>query len=198
MTKANVSQFYIGSDAGGSLDFAITTVGAGKMILSTTNTARVTIGATGDVGIGVSVAGALIHGIKTTEQLRLGYDASNYASYTVGSTGSLTVALTGTSPTMTVSNNFIVGSGKTLTLGNAAVTGLVAGALAATTNASIVIYDSTGQALRIALLYDISTLDTMNRDERFVLSFFFFSKQKTPYEWSASLVAWEMCIGDGV
>jgi len=36
-----------------------------------------------------------------------------------------------------------------LKLGNAATTGLVAGALAATTNASIVIYDSTGQAYRI-------------------------------------------------
>ena len=43
----------------------------------------------------------------------------------------------------------VVASGKTLTLGNAAVTGLVAGVLAATTNASIVITDSGGQAYRI-------------------------------------------------
>jgi predicted TIM-barrel enzyme len=42
-----------------------------------------------------------------------------------------------------------VKSGKRLTLGNANTTGLSAGALAATTNASIVIYDSTGQAYRI-------------------------------------------------
>lgn len=43
----------------------------------------------------------------------------------------------------------IVASGKTLTLGNAATTGLTAGVLAAITNASIVITDSTGQAYRI-------------------------------------------------
>jgi hypothetical protein len=40
-------------------------------------------------------------------------------------------------------------SGATLTIGNAAVTGLTAGVLAATTNASIVITDQTGQAYRI-------------------------------------------------
>lgn len=42
-----------------------------------------------------------------------------------------------------------VASGKSLTLGNAAVTGLGAGVLAALTNASIVITDSAGQAYRI-------------------------------------------------
>lgn len=43
----------------------------------------------------------------------------------------------------------VVASGKNFQLGNAAVTGLVAGALAALTTASIVIYDSAGQAYRI-------------------------------------------------
>lgn len=42
-----------------------------------------------------------------------------------------------------------VGSGQSLTLGNAAVTGLSAGVLAALTNATIVITDSAGQAYRI-------------------------------------------------
>lgn len=42
-----------------------------------------------------------------------------------------------------------VGSGQVLKLGNAATTGLTAGVLAATTNASIVITDSAGQAYRI-------------------------------------------------
>lgn len=42
-----------------------------------------------------------------------------------------------------------VGSTVNLWLGNAATTGLLAGALAALTTASIVIYDSTGQAYRI-------------------------------------------------
>lgn len=43
----------------------------------------------------------------------------------------------------------VVGSGNTFQIGNAATTGLTAGVLAATTNASIVITDSTGQAYRI-------------------------------------------------
>lgn len=43
----------------------------------------------------------------------------------------------------------VVAAGKTFQVGNAAVTALVPGALAATTNASIVITDSGGQAYRI-------------------------------------------------
>lgn len=44
----------------------------------------------GDLGIGTSAPSAAIHSLKTTEQLRLGYDASNYMSVTVGSTGKAT------------------------------------------------------------------------------------------------------------
>lgn len=46
-------------------------------------------------------------------------------------------------------NNISVASGKGFRVGNAAVTGLTAGVLAATTNATIVISDSAGQAYRI-------------------------------------------------
>ncbi len=49
----------------------------------------------------------------------------------------------------TTTANLVVTSTKTLTLGNAATTGLAAGVLAALTNATIVISDSTGQAYRI-------------------------------------------------
>ena len=42
-----------------------------------------------------------------------------------------------------------VASGSTFQLGNAAVTGLIAGAAAALTNATIIVFDSTGQAYRI-------------------------------------------------
>jgi hypothetical protein len=53
----------------------------------------------GNVGIGViGVPSAKTHIISTTEQLRIGYDASNYMSTTIGSTGSATLNLTGTSP----------------------------------------------------------------------------------------------------
>ena len=47
------------------------------------------------------------------------------------------------------STTFTISSGKAFKLGNAAVTGLVAGALAALTNASIVIQDSAGTSYRI-------------------------------------------------
>lgn len=56
--------------------------------------------ATGKLGIGTgSTVSAYLHTIGTTEQLRIGYDASNYQSLTIGSTGSATYQLTGTSPT---------------------------------------------------------------------------------------------------
>lgn len=55
------------------------------------------------VGIGVAAPATKAHIIATTEQLRLGYDTGNYLSFTVDSTGSTTLALTGTSPTFTIS-----------------------------------------------------------------------------------------------
>jgi len=75
-------------------------------------------------------------------------------------TGKWNLSMTGTADNRIVGNTTLGGSGSpavachiagggALRLGNAASTGLVAGALAATTNASIVIQDSTGQAYRI-------------------------------------------------
>ena len=49
-------------------------------------------GYSGNVGIGTTGPGAKLHSLATTEQLRLGYDASNYTSFTVGSNGALTIA----------------------------------------------------------------------------------------------------------
>lgn len=48
-----------------------------------------------DVGIG-GTPSAKLHVLATTEQLRLGYDASNYLSTTISSAGIATFALTGT------------------------------------------------------------------------------------------------------
>lgn len=50
---------------------------------------------TTSLGIGTLTPAAKIHGISTTEQLRLGYDASNYHSVTVGSGGVVTHNATG-------------------------------------------------------------------------------------------------------
>ena len=58
----------------------------------------------GNLGIGTSPA-AGVHVLKISEQLRLGYDASNYGSFTINSTGNLTVGLTGTTPTTTFSQD---------------------------------------------------------------------------------------------
>jgi hypothetical protein len=44
---------------------------------------------------------AKIHAVSTTEQLRLGYDASNYAPFTVSSSGNLTIAPSGSNTTIT-------------------------------------------------------------------------------------------------
>lgn len=59
--------------------------------------------------------------------------------------GTATTALTIKGETQAVT----IASGKSLVLGNAATTGLAAGVLAATTNATVVITDSAGQAYRI-------------------------------------------------
>ncbi|MES3005010.1 MAG: FG-GAP-like repeat-containing protein [Patescibacteria group bacterium] len=49
----------------------------------------------GLIGIGTTTPAAKLHTLSTTEQLRLGYDASNYTSLTVSTNGNLTVAPTG-------------------------------------------------------------------------------------------------------
>ncbi|MFY9310321.1 MAG: tail fiber domain-containing protein [Bacteroidia bacterium] len=49
----------------------------------------------GRVGIGTTSPSAKLHSLATTEQLRLGYDASNYYSSTVGSSGAVTFDATG-------------------------------------------------------------------------------------------------------
>lgn len=47
------------------------------------------------VGIGTITPSAKIHALATAEQLRLGYNASNYASFTISSGGDLTIAPSG-------------------------------------------------------------------------------------------------------
>jgi hypothetical protein len=65
--------------------------------------------ANGDIGIGAgATVSARLHIISSTEQVRIGYNASNYVSYTVGSTGSLTIGLTGTTPRTTFSQGINV------------------------------------------------------------------------------------------
>jgi hypothetical protein len=59
-----------------------------------------TMSNTGSIGLGLGgfggTASARVHAVSTTEQLRVGYNASNYASFTVTSAGSLQIASAGT------------------------------------------------------------------------------------------------------
>ena len=56
------------------------------------------LNASGDFGVGTNSPSARIHAISTTEQLRIGYDSSNYAASTTSSVGATTTALVGTTP----------------------------------------------------------------------------------------------------
>lgn len=67
---------------------------------------------------------------KTTEQLRLRYDASYYTSFTVSAAGDLTITPSGT--------DLIVGAGKYLKLGHAMTYGT------ASVNGTIPVKDSDG------------------------------------------------------
>ena len=62
----------------------------GTMYFRNNNLDKMVINSSGNVGIGTASPSARLHTISTTEQLRLGYDASNYFSTTVSSTGTVT------------------------------------------------------------------------------------------------------------
>lgn len=66
------------------------------------------ITSSGAVGINTLAPSAKTHIISTTEQLRLGYDTSNYFSTTVGSAGGVTFNAVGASSLFTFSDNVIV------------------------------------------------------------------------------------------
>lgn len=73
----------------------------------------------GSVGIGTTTPGAIIHALGTTEQLRLGYDASKYSSFTASSSGALTITSGGTSQNINLTPS---GSGSVVLAGVTAKT----------------------------------------------------------------------------
>lgn len=77
----------------GDLNTGIYSPGADQVGVTTAGTLRLITDASGNVGVGTgTTVSARLHAISTTEQLRLGYDASNYASFTVRSGGTLTIS----------------------------------------------------------------------------------------------------------
>lgn len=100
-----------GSPAGQATDVTLYRESAGMLGITGSTTIS------DNLGVGTVTPSAGLHILKTTEQLRLGYDASNYLSITTDATGSTTLALTGTSPEFTFSNNLnVTGTLKSSTL----------------------------------------------------------------------------------
>jgi len=88
-------------------------LGANTTVIGTSSTTLTRL--FGNLGLGVDSPSASIHTIKTTEQLRLGYDASYYAAFTVSSAGNLTIdAVGGTIYTPDTIENTVNGGGIVL------------------------------------------------------------------------------------
>jgi hypothetical protein len=92
---------------GASIDYIVDAAPAldsmpGRLVFSTTAngsaipTERLRINSSGNVGIGTTTISARTHIVATTEQLRLGYDATKYASFTTQSDGALALGINGT------------------------------------------------------------------------------------------------------
>jgi hypothetical protein len=71
---------------------------------TTGGTVAMTVDSSQRVGIGTTSPSAKIHSLATTEQLRVGYDASNYASTTVSSAGLVTLNAVGASAGFALAN----------------------------------------------------------------------------------------------
>lgn len=102
-STSDVGKWAVGFENTGDFDFKIRS-NAFSMEEIYGTTRFVIKNTTGNVGIGITTPSAKFHALATTEQLRLGYDASNYLSTTINSTGSATFNLTGTSPEFTFSD----------------------------------------------------------------------------------------------
>jgi hypothetical protein len=73
------------------------------------------------VGTGAALASARLHVISTTEQMRLGYDATKYASFTVDNSGDMTIAPSGAN--LAITADVDVPSDKAFYLGAPATDG---------------------------------------------------------------------------
>ncbi|MBX4188107.1 MAG: DUF5412 domain-containing protein [Candidatus Doudnabacteria bacterium] len=71
----------------------------------------------GAVGLNALTPSAQLHVIQTTEQLRVGYDTSNYYSTTVGSTGGVTFDAVGSGAGFTFSDSVTLADAKDFAVG---------------------------------------------------------------------------------
>jgi hypothetical protein len=100
----------------------LTFVTTPKTFTTASRAERMRITDAGKVGIGATAPSAFLHILGTTEQLRLGYDTSNYLSTTIDATGNATLALAGTTPIFTFSQAIHVDGGIQSSDGSAGIT----------------------------------------------------------------------------
>jgi hypothetical protein len=102
----------------------------------------------GNVGIGQASASAKLHVTATTEQLRLGYDGSNYSSLTVSSGGDLTIAPSGNDLAVTgnvdVSGSLTAGTADAFSVNSS---GAIAAATGVTSSGTITFSGLTANRL---------------------------------------------------
>ena len=120
-------------DMPGRLTFSTTPDGTSSVV------ERMRINNAGNVVIGATTASARLHVISTTEQVRTGYDASNYLSTTVGATGAVAYAAVGAGAAFSFSHA-VTGTGGFV--GN--VTGNCSGTAATVTGAAQTAITSLG------------------------------------------------------
>jgi len=102
-------------------------------IASSSGASLFTILQNGKIGVSTSTPAAKLHVVDTSEQLRLGYDASNYVQFTVGSTGDLTLNPTGGDIFINTTDNLHVSStnlylANGITLGSSGTSATTSGA----------------------------------------------------------------------
>jgi len=100
----NVGSAEIGGEVTSATEGSVFFAGASG-VLAQDNASLFFDDASNELGIGTATPGAKTHIVATTEQLRVGYDVSNYVSTTVGSTGVVTFNVVGTAPGMTLTSS---------------------------------------------------------------------------------------------
>lgn len=130
---------------------------AGSAVLGTND--RVIIDASGNVGLGTtSTISAKLHLLKTTEQLRVGYDVSNYFSTTVGSTGGVTFDSVGSGAGFTFSDAVTINGLLTLSARDIATDTTTGMKIGTATTQKIGFYNKTPVVQPTALTTQLTTI----------------------------------------
>ena len=138
-------------------------ISSGYLSDSITNNNQLYLATSGNVGIGTTAPSAKLHAISTTEQLRLGYDKSNYVSTTVGSTGIVTHDAVGSGSSFVFSDPVIVTptAAQTIAAGNT-ITANACGSIKEITAAGAVTTDTTNTFTAPAAANDGCCMDVVN------------------------------------